>query len=305
MAISLAGMRNQYPIRRRDEDIMAYSTSSIWSDFEADFSQNRSQDGSYESSMYDLDYCPCCYPHLQPIDNLKAEAQEVSQFPSSCYTTSDYGDFRASTRAQKRTRKIRENNGGCNSYQCRKMEQAQQDIRNLKRKREALKWAIRESQIKNPCLAAKSGRRTRHCFVRWDISNEEELDKPTQSTETTTYDCAETFAKEKPSVDLDETLVEWCLVSSTDTPAVSELNLHLSETSTTGLVFSELGDSQIRLWQSYGHLYTCYTKNVINFIACKVARENVRTREGEQHVVLTGREIQSEWDIVSVTSVET
>ncbi|KAH7069488.1 hypothetical protein FB567DRAFT_540228 [Paraphoma chrysanthemicola] len=299
MAVSLGGVMNPYPSKSSDEDIVAYTTSSIWSEFEADFSQTYSQDWS---PTYNFDHCPCC--SLRPIDDLIAEAQEVSQFPSRCYTTSEYSGFRASTRAQQRKRKIRENNGGCNSYRCRKMEQAQQDIRNLKRKREALKWAIRESQIKTPCLAAKSGRRTRHCLVTWDMSVEEELDDSKRQTETTTYDHAETLAKEEPSVDPDENLGEWCMVSSADATVVSELNLHHRETDTPGLVVSEQGDSQKRLWQIIARLYTCNTMIERESMTHKVTREDVRIYEGEQDVVSTRREIQDGWDLVSVASVE-
>ncbi|KAF1949815.1 hypothetical protein CC80DRAFT_579291 [Byssothecium circinans] len=126
---------------------------------------------SWWSAPDPLDHCPCCPP--LPLDYHIAEAQEASRFPSSHYKTSEHRYFRALSRSQQRARKIRENKGGCNSYRCRRSGRAQQDIMNLKKKREGLKWAVRESQKEVLCYTADSRHRMKHCLLEWDTEVEE------------------------------------------------------------------------------------------------------------------------------------
>lgn len=228
-----------HPTTELCESIMGLDTDSIScytpSSSSTSSSSHNSQDwevfenpgsSSYNSYWDAILTCPCCSPLYH--DDRLAESQASSDFPSIPYLTSDYADFRASSRSKQRQRKIRENKSGCNSYRCRSMEQAQQDTRNLKKKREGLKWAVRESQRDVPWFTQTYWRKARHCFVEWDTKLEEELDEEIHDSEDgivryiTLYHGVETFESEEPYVQIGETFAVWCQRRIAEMRAVKE-----------------------------------------------------------------------------------
>jgi hypothetical protein len=171
-----------------------------------------SQD-SYLDHLDRLD-CSLCNP-LRFRDSDIAFAQQY-HFPSITYIESEHADFRASARAKQRQRKIRENRSGCNSYRCRKMEQARQDTVNLQKKREDLKWAVRESQKDVLCYRQTNWKKPRDYFWKWDTQLEEETDEQEHDLEDdigwyiTVRRGADAIDREEPYVETGESFAIWC-----------------------------------------------------------------------------------------------
>lgn len=119
-----------------------------------------------------LIYCLCCGP-FHSVDDLIAEYQELSNFPTGDWTTQEHRDMRSAARARKRARKIRENKSSCNSYRCRRQRQTERRTTRKKKTAEDLKFALRESQSIEPCYTRSFFRRTKHHFLAWDTPHAE------------------------------------------------------------------------------------------------------------------------------------
>jgi hypothetical protein len=231
-----------------------------WSDsfYDSQGYRYSSQD-SYLDHLDCLD-CSLCNP-LRFRDSNIAFAQEY-HFPSITYIESEHADFRASSRAKPRQHKIRENKPGCNSYRCRKMEQARQDTKILKSKREALKWAVRESQRDILCYRQDYLKQSRHRFLQWDTQLEEETDEQLYDSEDdietyiTVHRGADTFDSQEPYVEIGETFAVWCQQRIAEMRAVKEDGIRRGKPpSSKQIVWRRKHD-----WQ-YGRMYDACTGN--------------------------------------------
>jgi hypothetical protein len=220
-----------------DTDSVIYtpSTSSICSD---NLSQNvgscsNPEYASWDSYPLSIDDCPCCSPSYS--DWRIACGQESSNFPFDHPMPQDHADFRSSSRAKQRERKIRENKRGCNSYKCRKSGQAQQRTKNQKAKAENLKYGVRESQIIQPCYTRSFFAKTKHHFIAWDTRLEEEMDEWVYDMEDdviryiTLRHGASAFESSEPYVEIGESFPVWAQRRIAEMRAVKESRIRKGE----------------------------------------------------------------------------
>ena len=141
-----------------DLEIVSISSSSS---SEIVFTPSESSPSSSYFDIYTddcLDDCPFCNPKYR--DAWIAEAHKSRD--DYLWIFEPYRDFRSAARAK---RKTRENNGGCNSYRCRRQGQAEQRRRNKRARWEGVRFAVLESQT----VVMGCGDGVKVGVVEWDV----------------------------------------------------------------------------------------------------------------------------------------
>ncbi|KAL5119742.1 hypothetical protein ACEQ8H_002348 [Pleosporales sp. CAS-2024a] len=175
----------------------------------------------------------CC--SVWTSDFYTAYEQEASNFPFGHSMPREYSDFRSSSRAKQRKRKIRENKGGCHSYRCRKQGQAEQRIYNLKKKRLDVKVAVSESQKIAYYFKWNGSRWLRLPSVTWDTQPDEEIDYFSDGrADDFVWDMmrehgADAFTRTDEYVQLGETFAVWCQRRIAEMRAVKESRIRCGE----------------------------------------------------------------------------